>query len=169
MKIQEINFTDKTLTIYEIVPGGLHSHTYNLEDEAIYLRAKTTTDSWDLFVNEIDPEDAPTYKSTVPFGSINDNLAHLEFRRIKNVGVVKTQMTVGTAYNDNITFANSEGFYMIAKDTIGTDDLRNGKVNINLFLMEPLYADHAMYLKLIKAGNPTGAEYALEIGYKKLP
>ena len=71
----------------------------------------------------------------------------------------------------DFSIANESGFYMviIGRDSpqggfIGTDDLRNGKANINVFFIE----GKDVYLKLIKdTANLTGAEYSLAITYDK--
>lgn len=163
MKFKQIYFSDEELKIKDI-KGVVHS--YNLIDEALYLNVTKTTardSEWEVFATRPNVTEKPNYKCIVPFGKSGD-MADLEFGRINSFAtlLLQKEQNANPGEDDPVIIAEEKNFFMIAKDTIGTGDLRNGKVNVNAFSME----NKKLFLKIIPFGQ-TNADYDLVIGYEK--
>jgi hypothetical protein len=133
----------------------------------IGLRVDSSVTPWKVTI-DTSPK-APKYKSIVPFGE--GDLADIIFGKVENQTSLRIKQI--PSEEDTIKFTkNAPQFYMVLKDTIGTDDMRNGKVNVNILSIENISAENNhgyAYLKLIENGpgtpTQTGAEYDLEVGY----
>ena len=159
MNFDRIKFADGTLTIYP--EGGGANETYNLFTNAITLHTNTSGANW-VSIVDTTPED-PTHKSTIPFGTVNE-LAELNFGKIQSVIDFEVRPRKTSTIEVDYALAVDKHFYMVVigsnpGGTIGTDDMRNGKANVNIFSLE---GAQGVYLRIIESG---GTKRSLEVGY----
>jgi len=167
MRFNKITFANEILTIFPVVGESVN---YNLLTTPISIRVESSEELggiWEAFIDT-----TPTssdYISSIPFGDVND-LAELKFGRINSVIDYGVQTLRTSDVELDYTLAVKPAFYMViigeskdaSDDTIGTDDMRNGMANVNIFSLE---GENGVYLKLVK----TIDKYNLEVGYEKNP
>lgn len=160
MKFNEIKCTNTTLTI---IPTIGENVTHNLSN-GLSIKV-TTTGDWDVIVNSNPDVSKYKHNSKIPFGKAG-NLGELKFGKINSVIDFGIQTLRTSSVEDDHALAVKPVFYMlvIGEDetlggTIGTDDMRNGKANVNVFSLE---GAKDIYLKMTTSGN----DYFLEVGYQ---
>lgn len=172
MTFNEITFAGEVLTIVPVVGENVD---YNLSTAPIRIKVESSeavNGVWKVFVDTSTPtpgEMSKLYISSIPFGEVG-GLAKLKFGRIDSMATFKIRTLRTSSIKDDHTLAVVPAFYMVIigeskneyDDTIGTDDMRNGMANINVFSLE---GENNIYLKLVKNGD----KYNLEVGYEKNP
>lgn len=163
--------SDKKLKIFSNGPiNKIYDKT--LLNQAVGLKVTSGDDNWLIEIDEA-PE-SPNHKVILPFGR-EGKLAELIFGRIHTKKVIEVETQKGINQDDwfKQTIARNSSFYALIngednaqpnqpENTIGTDDMRNGKANVNVFSLE---GENSVYLNLMKEVVDGVTKYNLEVGY----